>query len=63
MQRSPHPAPTTSQAPDRTNGVVYPAGAIPRALKALARLLARQEAREFLASPPLENGEPADDEA
>jgi hypothetical protein len=35
---------------------------LPRALMALARLLARQAAREFLASSPLANGEPADDE-
>ncbi len=33
------------------------------ALLALAGLLARQAARECLSSPPLENGEPADNEA
>ena len=33
------------------------------ALLALARLLARQAARETLTSPPLENGEPSDGKA
>ncbi len=43
MQRSPRPALTTSQAPHRTNGVDHPV----QALAALARLLARQTARDL----------------
>ena len=61
MQRSPHLAPASSPAPDHTVGVDRPV--VSRSLAALARLLARQAAREALTSPPLESGEPADDEA
>ena len=60
MQRPPQQAPTTSPAPDRTGGVDRP---VSKNLAALARLLARQAARETLTSPPLENGEPTDGKA
>ena len=59
MQRTPQQTPTTSLAPDRTSGVDRPV----RAFAALARLLARQAARETLECSPSENREPADDEA
>lgn len=44
MKRLSQPAPTTSQAPDRATSVDRHVGI----LAALARLLARQAAREFL---------------
>ncbi len=44
MPRPPRPAPTTSQASHRTNGVDHPI----QALATLVRLLARQAARDLV---------------